>query len=310
MVLAQWALPVGAIRTRADLVRDYGGSVYSGGIVPSAKTPNVLVFSDPAEGEKYGYRYDGPSPSGDAYYYTGRGTVGDQVEAENRSLIEHAKDDRTLRLFVAVGSSPGSQQKEHEYLGAYRLDPDAPMRREPAPDREGRARTVLVFRLIPEGGTPQAPLPPGTPLADEPPRTPRASQIAREVNSSEFYEVSGSAPMTASKEEASLVEDFVAHLGRDLGRWAISLPGGARPLLTDVYDAETKTLFEAKSSASRSDVRLAVGQLLDYRRHVPIEGLRCCVLVPERPVKDLRDLVRSVGFAIAYRSDGEFVIEP
>jgi hypothetical protein len=48
--------PGEAIR-RVDLHAAYGGG-RQGGIAPSARTPNVLIFSDPASGEQHGY-FDG-----------------------------------------------------------------------------------------------------------------------------------------------------------------------------------------------------------------------------------------------------------
>ena len=97
--MADWAEPVGSVSTRIELAAKYGGSPYSGGIVPSNSTPNIFLFTDPAEGIKYGYNRDGPSPSGDAFYYTGKGTTGDQLLAgANGSVLSHMGHKRALRL--------------------------------------------------------------------------------------------------------------------------------------------------------------------------------------------------------------------
>lgn len=70
-------LRAGDIVTRADLVVEYGGSVQSGGIVPSNTSNSVFVFTDPAEGTQFGYVYDGFSPDGTVFHYTGAGRDGD-----------------------------------------------------------------------------------------------------------------------------------------------------------------------------------------------------------------------------------------
>lgn len=57
---APWNTQLNSLTTRADLVEQYGGSRYSGGIVPALASNNVFLFSDPSEGVKYGYNFDGP----------------------------------------------------------------------------------------------------------------------------------------------------------------------------------------------------------------------------------------------------------
>lgn len=305
----EWVTKVGDIGTRAELKELYGGSVYSGGVVESATTPNVLLFSDPAEGLKYGYRYDGPAPDGRAFYYTGRGTVGDQTIARNRAIVEHKEQGRTLRLFEAVGVVKGTRTKLQRYLGEFQVDPEDPYRREPARDARKASRTVLVFRLLPVDDEAAASLSAEERSAIEPSDA-RAQLVPLEVNSHTFYETGGSLPGTASKDEAVLVDEFVATLGGDdrVQRWAITLPGGSGVLLTDPFDPSTRTLYEAKNSASRNNVRMAIGQLLDYRRHVPVTGLRCVVLLPERPSEDLCDLIAGAGMGLVHQTRDGFTL--
>src|SRR3954468_24906560 len=111
-----WDLPVGTLRTREELAGRFGGSPYSGGIVPSKTSPNIFLFTDPAEGSQYGYTFDGPSADGSAFYYTGKGTTGDQrLDEANGSVLSHVGAQRSLRLFEAVGLVPGSATKIHKY---------------------------------------------------------------------------------------------------------------------------------------------------------------------------------------------------
>lgn len=79
-----------------------------------------------------------------------------------------------------------------------------------------------------------------------------------------------------------------------------------------MYDAEARILYEAKASSSRSSVRMAIGQLADYRRHITVPDLRCALLLPERPTPDLCDLIASNDLTLTYPNhDGTFVqVEP
>lgn len=69
---AEWELEVGDLTNRREVMERYGGSRF-GGIEPSNRTPNVLIYSDPQQGTQHGYNYDGwdPDVSSSVYYYTG-----------------------------------------------------------------------------------------------------------------------------------------------------------------------------------------------------------------------------------------------
>lgn len=133
-----------------------------------------------------------------------------------------------------------------------------------------------------------------------------------EDHTTRVYGVPAFASVQAVKEEAALVIAYVAFL-RDLGHtvtgYRIQHPGPVRPLRVDLYDQTEHVLYEAKASACREAVRMALGQLLDYRRafDVPPE-LR--VLLPERPADDLVDLLAEHKVRCVYpNSDAGFVTE-
>ena len=71
-----WDLRVGERIRRVDLHAQYGGSGQDG-VSPSARTSNVLIFTDPHSGEQHGY-FDAWREDG-VFYYTGRGQRGDQT---------------------------------------------------------------------------------------------------------------------------------------------------------------------------------------------------------------------------------------
>ena len=96
-----WAMPIGNVTTRSEIKQQYGGSIF-GGIEPSRTSPNILIYTDPSEGEANGYNYDGWEESSDrVFFYTGEGRRGDQELKEgNKALLEHARTGRTVRLFL------------------------------------------------------------------------------------------------------------------------------------------------------------------------------------------------------------------
>jgi hypothetical protein len=98
------------------------------------------------------------------------------------------------------------------------------------------------------------------------------------------------------RREALMVKRYERFLKRKLMVKSARMPGGDR-LVADAFDPKTDRLIEAKSTSSRQDVRMAIGQLLDYRRHVcPKADL--AVLLPTRPSDDVRDLLRDLHIAV------------
>lgn len=75
---------------------------------------------------------------------------------------------------------------------------------------------------------------------------------------------------------------------------------GSSPLLTDLYDISAHVLYELKSDSSREAVRMAIGQLLDYRRHIVPADPALAVLLPDEPHEDLRSLLDSVNITLVY----------
>jgi len=73
----------------------------------------------------------------------------------------------------------------------------------------------------------------------------------------------------AQQRELALTARFAAFLdsqGRETTREAI--PAGETEIIYDLYDIRERILFEAKADAhSRPQLRMAIGQLLDYSYH-------------------------------------------
>jgi hypothetical protein len=302
--VVDWLEPIGGYLTREERQARYGGGQY-GGIEPSAQSPNVFLYSDPTEGEAYGYNYDGWNEDFTVFLYTGEGQVGDQLFRQgNKAVAKHERDGKTLRLFVADGVVEGSNTKNQRYIGAFRLDPNQPHLTEEAPDRNGDIRTVMVFRLTPIGEVDARES--DRSRTGEPSGDPQVSLVDVEAHETPTYQQAGGQPTTATRVESELVaryKDHQAAEGHTLQRWKIVPPGEIRPLFTDLYDAQANELVEAKGTATRLAIRQAIGQLYDYRRHVPAAAPSLAVLVPDRPSEDLLDLLRTCTISCIYETE-------
>lgn len=314
--------------TRVEIQAVWGGAL-QGGILPAKRSASVLIFSDPAEGEQYGY-FDGWLPddgSGPVFEYTGQGQLGDQeMTRGNKAIRMHESNGTTLRVFAAVGKQRQGPQV-FRYLGEFGLDEATPVYEREAPDSKGRTRVVLVFRLRPRegavvdsshrlpaatrtvvsrwaplGGLPRRGASPAK--ADSSKRTP-AEQNSRIVSTRR-----GTDPVEVERREAELCGRFEAFLetrGHDVCRYAIRVEGEPGIMRTDTCDDTDLILYEAKGASTRQYVREAVAQLADYVRHVRPQRKRCAVLLPARPSKDLCELIESQGHALVYEENGVFI---
>lgn len=83
----EWTLLPGHRIRRTDLHSQFGGGG-RGGMEPSAKTPNVFLFTSD-EGKKHGYPFDGWDVD-ETFHYTGEGRIGDQLMREgNKAARDH-----------------------------------------------------------------------------------------------------------------------------------------------------------------------------------------------------------------------------
>jgi hypothetical protein len=115
----------------------------------------------------------------------------------------------------------------------------------------------------------------------------------------------------AHRFEAELVERlcswWAARDGSDaVCRLEIRPTPDSSPLYVDAFNAATNELVEAKASTSRSDIRMGVGQLADYRRFVDGEPT-CLLLLPEKPSDDLFDLLVSLRLSLLVPAGSGFV---
>lgn len=281
-----WKLRPGDRVQRAALHRELGGNA-QGGIGPSRRTPNVFIFSDPVAGERHGY-YDGWQADG-CFHYTGEGQRGDQqMKAGNAAILNHVADGRALRVF---DGARGVVTYEDEF----EVDDIEPFNRTDAPETEGGPlREVIVFRLRPKSIEPREPSSKLAAVLAGPAKT--NVPIERQ-QTEKAYVAPTSEPYEAERREQGLVLALEAHLrgvGHEVFRQRILPPGEARPIFTDLFDATTGLLVEAKGTVERSALRMAIGQLADYRRFIGDgQPKRLAVLLPAEPRSDLCELLIS-----------------
>jgi 5-methylcytosine-specific restriction protein A len=301
-----WSLEVGDRSTRAQLQRDYGGARY-GGIEPAHDSDNLFVYSDPESGSEFGYDFDGWLSEDEVFLYTGDGQVGDQeLSGRNLTLADHADRGLRVRLFVADGITEGTKAtKSQRYAGEFRVDPEQPFTMEDGPDKNGDGRKLLVFRLVPVGevgsvfeATSQG----------KHARHPLTSLVPIEtINTLEFTQSRDEANIEAERREAALVTAFAEYLesvGHESARHRIAIPDSTHPLFTDIVDVTDGTLYEAKGSANRHNIRLAIGQLFDYRRWLDPEPQSISVLLPTEPAPDMRSLLEALGIGCVWQEPG------
>ncbi len=297
LVTETWDLEIGAAIKRTELHRRFGGR-RQGGIGPSAQSPSVFIFSDPASGLEHGYR-DGWSDDG-TFHYTGEGQRGDQQFTHgNRAIRDHGDERRSLRVFDGTGG-------EVTYVGEFELPAVDPWYHDDAPQTGGGPlRQVIIFRLLPHGNISPAP-PDLTPVTSG--AGPGAVEIAElEAHRADTFERSpNSEPLQGARRESLLVlnyTDFLRGKGRTVTRHRYWPERHGRSLVCDVFDETTRRLIESKSSCSREAIRMAIGQLLDYQRFEDSPPDRLVLLLPEVPRPDLVDLALGLEIDIVYPTD-------
>ncbi|HEX5567216.1 MAG TPA: hypothetical protein VFY14_09915 [Streptomyces sp.] len=311
----------GQITTRAEMKKVFGGGP-QGGIIPSRSTPSVLIYVDHHSGAKYGYKdgwLDEEDEIGPVFEYTGAGTKGHQTfEGQkgtgNRAILQHVEAGRELHLFVAAGKMPDSDTKKQRYVGQFELDTAQPYVVRQALDENKVMRKVIVFRLRPAGSVQRDVhdvIPPAktTVAVPVPADVTTSSMVEPEGHSTATSERSAVPKTQAERREARLSKDFEAYLKalhHQVGRFQIKVKGTTSTLLTDLYDATSHVLYESKGTASRNAVRLAIGQLLDYRRHIRPADPRLAILLPEQPQEDLCELLAKEGIALVYPEGDTF----
>lgn len=290
-----WILEIGQTVVRREFHQQFGGNPMSG-ISPSPKRQEIYLFSSREAGVRYGYaEHEGFREDG-VFQYTGAGQGDQELVRGNKSLLDAAINGWSIHLFQA--SSPHAT-----YVGQFELA-DEPFTEKLAPDASGRVRRTIVFNLVPID-------------ADLRQLAEREALIAeindwtyRDDSDYEYGAWISTDENSAKRLEFTLQNRFVAWR-RNLGHQvkALTVVNASTRLIPDIYDETTAEVIEAKRSAARSLVRLAVGQVLDYRNNakkVSLE-LRPAILLPGQPEPDLIELCRELHIAVYVPESDKFV---
>lgn len=179
--------------------------------------------------------------------------------------------------------------------------PDTEVWNRYASDEDALAATAAAVR---EGREPPA-------LHLDEPARPQVVEI--EAQHVEQFQVTvASQDFEATRREQTLVRNYVKFLeglGHKVTRHRYPLQGAAPALVCDLVDETDHVLYEAKGDVRRSSVRMAIGQLLDYRRFEP-PSTRLAILLPRQPAQDLIGLIRSVPAAAIWRNKDGFHEHP
>lgn len=297
----KWDINVGEEVKRKELHAIYGGAGW-GGIEPSAKTPNVLIFTYPNRIDEHGYNFDEELEDG-SFKYTGDGQEGDQDPniGGNKALLEHRKKGRSLRLF-----EESDRNTYVRYVGEFELgDAEPEVRR--APDRNGDERDVLVFHLLPVGQTKQ--------LTKQKKPAALATVVRQhsEKNTEESHTRKISASTTvATRQEGQLQKKYENYLrlkGFDVDTFMISIPESNAPLRVDLVDFTNQKIIEVKAGLTRGYVREAIGQVLDYvfqLKRIRNEVWKPAILLPGKPSTDLIALIDSLNIELIWEEQDSF----
>ncbi|MDE2890973.1 MAG: hypothetical protein OXN86_00485 [Chloroflexota bacterium] len=141
------------------------------------------------------------------------------------------------------------------------------------------------------------------------PTGPIIDEIEVEAQHVEEFQVTIPGKETVGRRrEQSLVLAYREHLeslGHKISRHRYQPPSAGAPLVCDLVDESAEVLYEAKGDVRRTSVRMAIGQLLDYRRFEP-PTMDIAVLLPRRPADDLISLVGSVPATTVWRTQDGF----
>ena len=75
--------------------------------------------------------------------------------------------------------------------------------------------------------------------------------------------------------------------------------------MTALYDKTRNNLIEAKGTGARGEIRMALGQIFDYRRFIAPTPT-CAILLPSAPRADIAALLASVQVFAVWKTDGGF----
>jgi hypothetical protein len=221
------------------------------------------------------------------------------MKSGNAAILRHREEGRALRVFMGARGIV-------TYEDEFELDNEQPFYETDAPEtNNGPVRKVIVFRLRPKTIIPKE----GHSKLDAALDGTVTAVPVEEQWTEKVYIAPSHEEREAERREQKLVKAYEAYLkkkGHEVCRLKIVPTGEAKPLFCDLRDVSTNSLVEAKGSVSRQSIRMAIGQLADYRRFVAGDP-HAAVLVPEEPRGDLLELLKTQGIAAVWPENDAFI---
>ena len=276
-----------------------------GGIDTSDKNSLTCIFSYSKEGAKHGYK-DGWNNG--IFEYFGQGLLGNmEMKGNNKSLLNHKLKQR--RVFLFFKGLKGEVIYENEFT----VDGNDPYFWTTSIDDEGKLRDSIVFRL--------KPVKKYSIKNFVSSKTNNVTKtIAKEIPLEKSSGKQSSKGVTyisrgiKDKKEARLVEEYNSFRKgkklKELKRHSLQPSLSKKNYFTDGFEAESKTLIEAKASNHRDKIRMAIGQLFDYRKLLEQDNVKVnnlAILVPSCPSKDLLELLKDLKIKIIFKKDNKFI---
>jgi 5-methylcytosine-specific restriction protein A len=307
----------GLLTTRAAMHDVFGGGSQGGIIIPKNST-NILIYTDHDSGRKYGYE-DGwleeEDEFGPIFEYTGQGTRGDQTflgqrGSRNAAVLYHADAGKSLRVFMAAGKVADSKSsaKQQRYVGEFELDAQLPYTVREALDEERKPRLIIVFRLRPKGAFERLAQDVITRADVTAPQRVSAQVVTTKLVEPKRRRTSESRraaqpSLIAELRQGAVREQYLTELtkrGHDVAAFHIKISGTTTTLTTDLYDATEHELYAIRGSSTREDIRMAIGQLKDFARHITPKNPKLTTLLPEKPQDDLVNFLHSEGIDLVF----------
>ena len=277
-----WDLSPGDTIKRTELHSQYGGSG-QGGISPSRKSPNILVFTDRSVGDQHGYhdRWEGTT-----LHYTGEGQHGhQQMTMGNRAIRDHVDEGRTIRVFEGASG-------EVSYAGEFGLDAAQPWYMSRARETgDGPYRDVIMFRLIPIGAIHSE----GRTISTDytSPSLSAAYVSADEDAATEAADVFEIDPdiVDRGRRGHARTQNFVSEWAESQGFEPVRPSAGDPAFDVGWWDGDVFNVVEVKSLTEKNEVsqlRLGLGQVLDYTHELHSTGIDVAPMlaVEQEPTSD------------------------
>jgi len=143
--------------------------------------------------------------------------------------------------------------------------------------------------------------------------TPRVEVVPTERLVTRTFVFAAQEEREAHRREGELVGEFIAYLDEERGLACarLALPLERSKLYNDIFVESRNQLIEAKGSARRQDVRMAIGQLADYGFQIKSDerfeaAPRPAILLPEKPTQAILDLLDDLEIAAIWRTEEGF----